>query len=1320
MLRHGPRTGVLAASIGALIASGGVSSTALGQEDEDEGSSSADETVVVTGTRIRRNDYTAVNATTVISADEMRDLGVTSVAEMISQLPSNVASTTATTNTDQIQNFGMEVANLRGLNTASGSRTLVLVDGSRFVPTSSSGAVDLNMIPTALVGRIETVTGGASATYGADAMAGVVNVILDTSVEGIRVDLSFGTDDYGEGDEINLSIGTGFEVLDRRGRIQVGYDHNTTDGIPNCTTREWCSRSLGLLQNGDAMFGSGRAPGTPLTNLFFPDQPNYILTEGMRYTRPPEGMMMNGLANDDPDTVANEQQFLLTAAQIAELQATNGWTTPTSTTPGDFATIGMAGMGWARNSFGTYTFTEDGTGVLPYLDVDRNGNPIPKNIYDFILGQGSNGVSPFSPGALAWDGVPIRSENERDNIFTSFSYDFENGVVLTTQLSYSVSKASSPQNSQSNSNWAVGCILPDNAFLDARSGAQESLRQLIDQRRTWIDLNNDGIMDQDGADAYNPFAATPVGGSAACRPGPWLGQSYLDDDETIERYDFPEYTGTGGGFGSSSSITKDVSPFSNRFQTSENDTTNLRIGARGDLFDGGSWTWDVNMNYGHSNREQQVRGQQSRRRLEMALHSVWDDALDQPVCAFNSTNPYEGVWRSDNIPGGFDVPEFQHVAEPGDTVGEYFTQKWLNFIESSLGDQGSPELAQFFFDSMADGCAPANPFGLQLSSEAVAYAFPTLIQGSENDQLSLDVNFSGEIWRGVGAGSFQMAGGLSWRENETINFADPNPYNARDFDERFSDSYSGITEAADAYVEFDLPLLRDKPGADFLSFNIGYRKTENVTKREEGIESILTQRQKRDIDSWKASMVWRPLDILMVRTTRSADTRAPSAEELFSATRPVLETGANNERATPFRADIFATDVNEQLDFYDEFGGFAQTGGNSQLGEEVSTTQTLGLVFTPTELLSGLSASIDYYETFIKGGVETVGVDEVLDNCAAELIVNDFQLSDDYIYCNNVEFDLSQPDPTQDFILPDLSDPLVTEDPDGGGFGGGPKPAPYPELWADAAIAGFESLQVGQSNPFYEFSNIVGVSPSTRNSQPFLSRGVDISVSYNTQLAGGGNLNARVLVSRALEQLVQTRPEFAESQGIPGGGVINNAEINSQRNVAGQTGSNGVSNTGTQNSRLVALFSNYSPTPRISSNMYLTYRKNAFSITGQVRYIGSGKLSNQRLWYGPGETARYVDNNGVVQYADWGPGLNQTITNNNLPSWTTLNVNFEYDFSRSRMQLDRFESLRVYLNITNIGDRVPDFFSGNATGGINATFFSTQGRQYAAGVRMQF
>jgi hypothetical protein len=261
------------------------------------------------------------------------------------------------------------------------------------------------------------------------------------------------------------------------------------------------------------------------------------------------------------------------------------------------------------------------------------------------------------------------------------------------------------------------------------------------------------------------------------------------------------------------------------------------------------------------------------------------------------------------------------------------------------------------------------------------------------------------------------------------------------------------------------------------------------------------------------------------------------------------------------------------------------------------------------------------------------------------------------------------------------------------------------DFWNQAAAT---PLQVGDPNPFYPYSNIDTVTGSQENALPYLSRGIDVSVNYNAQLSGGGFINARVIASRSLEQSVNT----ASGQGFlfinTGGAPFNNGVW---RDVSGQTGSNGIgSSIGT-----VTNYLQYSPTPRISGNMFMTYSKNAFSVTGQVRYIGTGRLNNQQQWVGPGEAG--FNPTGTYQYA---PGLRGTITRGDLPSWTTLNVNLTYDFSRSRFAFDRFEELETYINIENIGDRTPDFFSGTSAGGVNATYFSGMGRQYRLGVRMQF
>jgi hypothetical protein len=634
-------------------------------------------------------------------------------------------------------------------------------------------------------------------------------------------------------------------------------------------------------------------------------------------------------------------------------------------------------------------------------------------------------------------------------------------------------------------------------------------------------------------------------------------------------------------------------------------------------------------------------------------------------------------------------------------MGEYWSARWIEYIQRSInGGQDLPEnydLAVTYFNNLAgrEGgeapCAALNPLGLAASPESLAFAYPTIEQYNENTQDALSVSFSGDIGEGIGAGPFRMAAGFDYRENQSFNFANPNAYTARDFNNPnsvtgtintgFADNWTGVTETQEAFVEFDFPVLRDLPGADSMAFNVAFRKTENTTTRLEGANEIVTQKTTRDIESWKASMVWQPVDLMRVRVTRSADTRAPTSEELFQSNSTALSTGAQNELASYFRMDNpdgIATTTNETLDFM--YG--ISDGANSQLGEEVSTTQTLGIVFTPTELLSGLSISVDYFETLIKGGVQTVTYPQVATRCGQELLMSDFTIAPaDTAYCPNIVFDI--PDEAQNKPLTQAA----------------------VDLWNQAAAT---PLQVGDPNPFYEYSNIDTVSGSSENAMPYLSRGIDLSVSYNTQLSGGGFISARVLTTRSLEQSVNT----ASGQNflfINTGGPPLNSGI--WRDVSGQTGSNGIGSAlGT-----VGTYLQYSPTPRISSNAFLTYAKNAFSLTGQVRYIGTGRLNNQQQWVGPGESG--FNPSGPYNYQ---PGLRGTITRGDLPSWTTLNVNLSYDFSASRFSFDRFEQLQTYINIENIGNRTPDFFSGTSAGGVNATYFNGMGRQYRLGVRLQF
>jgi hypothetical protein len=415
-------------------------------------------------------------------------------------------------------------------------------------------------------------------------------------------------------------------------------------------------------------------------------------------------------------------------------------------------------------------------------------------------------------------------------------------------------------------------------------------------------------------------------------------------------------------------------------------------------------------------------------------------------------------------------------------------------------------------------------------------------------------------------------------------------------------------------------------------------------------------------------MVWKPVEIMTVRVTRSSDTRAPSSRELFQTNTGPQQAGGQNEIVSPFRADDPDTNQFESAEQYENLSG-----GNSRLSAETSITETLGLVFQPLENLSGLEVAIDYYETTVSGGIETVDAMGTLNRCAAQEIGEELP-EDQWVYCSNVRFG-----------TPDL-----TQIPFQAAFGCG----------ADAdAIPPIPGCTPEEIDQILQYTNITSVASSQVNVSPYFNRGIDLSVSYNHQLGGGGFLYGRVLTTRFLEQTVD---------------LVGQGNLEDFKDVSGQTGENGLNRGGG------SFGINYTPTPRIRGNAFVSYNKNAVTIGGQVLYTGSGRLNVQDAWIGPGESESYYNDAGVLVHVNYDPNVTSTATYGALPSWTTFNLQFSYDFGRSRFSFDRFETLSAFFNIDNVADRIPGFFSGRDAGGINATYFSGMGRQYNMGVRMAF
>lgn len=175
----------LAKSIRLALMFGGasvaVSGTAFAQ-DESEAGVEAEERIQVTGSRIKRTDYETASPVQITSAEEIKLSGFTRIEDLMNSLPQVEASETSFLANGA---SGVATLDLRGLGA---ERTLVLVNGRRLQPGNVySQAPDINQIPTALVKRVEVLTGGGSSTYGADAVAGVVNFIMNNDFEGFEV-----------------------------------------------------------------------------------------------------------------------------------------------------------------------------------------------------------------------------------------------------------------------------------------------------------------------------------------------------------------------------------------------------------------------------------------------------------------------------------------------------------------------------------------------------------------------------------------------------------------------------------------------------------------------------------------------------------------------------------------------------------------------------------------------------------------------------------------------------------------------------------------------------------------------------------------------------------------------------------------------------------------------------------------------------------------------------------------------------------------------------------------------------------------------------
>ena len=192
--------------------------------------------IVVTGSRIRRPEYEAANPITSFNTADIQRSGNTNVTNFLQRVPALTGSldSTQTAGYDAqartpFGGAGLNELNLRNLGTA---RTLVLVNGRRHVAAEpSTAAVDISTIPTDLIERVDVLTGGASAVYGADGVSGVVNFVLKRDFDGVSARVQSGISQYGDGGNRFASAIAGRNFADGRANLTLAYEYNADDRV---------------------------------------------------------------------------------------------------------------------------------------------------------------------------------------------------------------------------------------------------------------------------------------------------------------------------------------------------------------------------------------------------------------------------------------------------------------------------------------------------------------------------------------------------------------------------------------------------------------------------------------------------------------------------------------------------------------------------------------------------------------------------------------------------------------------------------------------------------------------------------------------------------------------------------------------------------------------------------------------------------------------------------------------------------------------------------------------------------------------------------
>jgi outer membrane receptor protein involved in Fe transport len=241
------------------------------------------EEIQITGSRIQRPGLTSPVPVTAISSEELNFIAPGNLSQGLQQVPQFLNNAVAQNRGTFLGSAGQAFLNIRGMGT---QRTLVLLNGRRVAPSDRQSSVDVNLFPDAMISRVDVVTGGASAAYGADALAGVANFVVNTNYTGLEVSAQGGMTEYHDGENWEVSVAGGTDIGEKLHVIASleGFHNNDIRGyVSGLDDRDWFER-WGWVNN--PAFRASDPPDTNPARLTLPQVHSSNFTPGGKINQP--------------------------------------------------------------------------------------------------------------------------------------------------------------------------------------------------------------------------------------------------------------------------------------------------------------------------------------------------------------------------------------------------------------------------------------------------------------------------------------------------------------------------------------------------------------------------------------------------------------------------------------------------------------------------------------------------------------------------------------------------------------------------------------------------------------------------------------------------------------------------------------------------------------------------------------------------------------------------------------------------------------------------------------------------------------------------